>query len=146
MAAPVRTKVSPKLNHEKILRLLQTSVQSVLNSYEEPEAILLGVSWRPELGDDLPFGMLLIKEEVSAELLNRCLKQNAKMSDYIVQGIRKQISELENLVKQIEAQMEKQSASSVRPTLKEVDNGQEATTPTHTGPATPGTERFSSPA
>lgn len=139
MDTPVRPKPNPKLNHEKILRLLQTSVQAVLNSYDECEALMIGVSWRLELGDQLPFGMLLVKEDVSPELLNRCLKQNTKMGDYIIQGIRKQISELENLVKQIEAQTEKQTnASSVRPTSKESHNGQEATPPVDSGPLAPG--------
>lgn len=135
-----RQKPNPKLNHEKILRLLQTSVQTVLNSYDEPEALMIGVSWRPELGEQLPFGMLLVKEDITPELLNRCLKQNTKMSDYIVQGIRNQIMDLENLVNQIEAQSEKKNASSVRPMPKESDHGKEALPPADSGPFAPGTK------
>lgn len=133
------SKSAPKLNHEKILRLLQSNVQTILNSYEEPLAIAINVTWQSELGDDLPFGMLLVKEELSPELLNRCLKQNVKMMEYIVSGLRRQISELENLVIQMDAQIEKKHAQ-VQSTPKESDHGKETVRPADTGPFAPGTK------
>jgi hypothetical protein len=123
---PVR-KSPPRLNHEKILHLLQTSVQAVLNSYDEPIALLIGVAWQPKLGDDLPFGMLLAKEDITPELLNECLKQNVKMSEYIVAGLRKKFEG-------------DARDTSVRSPSKESNHGQEATPSFDSGPFAPGTK------
>lgn len=119
----------PKLNHQKVLQLLKSAVQPILNAYEEPEAILIGVAWRPELGEQLPFGMLVVKENVGMDLLIRSLKQSTKMSENIVLNLRKLATELE-----------KRNAASVRSKAKEIDNGQEATPPVDSGPFAPGTK------
>lgn len=127
MDTPARPKAAPRLNHEKILHLLQTSVQAILNSYDEPLAFLIGVAWQPKLGEDLPFGMLLVKDEVTPEMLNQCLKQNIKMSEYIVGGLRKKVEGDAH-------------DPSVRYPSKESNHGQEATSPVDSGPFAPGTK------
>lgn len=119
----------PKLNHQKVLQLIKSAIQPILNSYEEPEAILVGVAWRPEMGEQLPFGMLVVKNDVGMDMLIRCLKQSTKMSENIVQNLRKLANELE-----------KRHASSVRSPSKESHNGQEAAPPVDSGPFAPGTK------
>lgn len=100
-----------KLNHEKVLQLLKTNVQTILHSYEEPSAIAVSVTWQPGMGDELPYGMLLVKEEATAELLHQCLKQNIKMGDNIVASLRREVAKMQELLVQLNAQLDKQGKS-----------------------------------
>jgi hypothetical protein len=125
---PARPKSPPRLSHEKFLHLLQTNIQALLNSYDEPIALMVGVAWHPKLSGDLPFGMLIAKEDITPDLLNQCLKQNIKMSEYIVAGLRQKV--------------EGDSArdTPIRSPSKESNHGQEATPPVDFGPFAPGTK------
>jgi len=72
------------LNHEKILRLLHQNAMAIVESYDEPLAIMFAVVWQPSLGDDLPFGTAVFKHDegqtdVKPEVMLSCLKQVSKL-------------------------------------------------------------------
>lgn len=72
------------LNHEKVLRLLHQNAMAIVESYDEPLAVMFAVAWQPNLGDDLPFGTAVFKRddsqaEVKPEVMLACLRQVSKL-------------------------------------------------------------------
>lgn len=76
------------LNHEKVLRLLHQNASAVLDTHDEPLAIMFAVAWQPGLGDDLPFGTAVFRQEegqsIRPEILLSCLRQTSKLGAHLV--------------------------------------------------------------
>jgi len=115
----------PSLNHEKVLRLLHQNAMAIVESYDEPLAIMFAVAWQPKLGDDLPFGTAVFKcaegqPEVKPEVLLACIKQVANLGLHLTgnmgswlnalqtstgktQKLQEEVNDLKKRLKQYEA-------------------------------------------
>lgn len=129
---------------EKITNLVHTNLNSILNSFDEPEAIVVSIVWPKEYGSSLPAGHLIVRNKGSATvaLFQNCITQNVRICEYLMSGLKQAVQEafLQN------KELVEKHAKSVQPPEKESHDGKETTRPNDTSSAVSSTGRSEHPA
>jgi hypothetical protein len=127
-----------KLLHEKILGLLKSHGQAVLDAFPEVENLAFAISWKPEMGDQLPAGGVVYRnnEPPNAQMLIRISRQLGRMQDYAIRAVDRQIQQRQVLLADQEKSFNEQASKAQRqPATGEAS--QEATPATGHGAVQP---------